>query len=69
MYHHFVAFVHKDDFLDIELDGRKSAPINHGSTILKTLLDDVARVCKKYMEHDPNEVRFTAVALAATFYI
>ncbi|XP_018369922.1 PREDICTED: ubiquitin carboxyl-terminal hydrolase isozyme L3-like [Trachymyrmex cornetzi] len=64
VYHHFVAFVHKDGSL-YELDGRKCAPINHGSTTPETLLDDAARVCKEYMEHDPNEVRFTVVALAA----
>ncbi|KYN16016.1 Ubiquitin carboxyl-terminal hydrolase isozyme L3 [Trachymyrmex cornetzi] len=64
VYHHFVAFVHKDGSL-YELDGRKSAPINHGSTTLETFLDDAARVCMEYMEHDPNEVRFTVVALAA----
>ncbi|XP_011632267.1 ubiquitin carboxyl-terminal hydrolase isozyme L3 [Pogonomyrmex barbatus] len=65
VYHHFIAFVHKDSSL-YELDGRKSAPINHGSTTPETLLDDAARVCKEYMERDPNEVRFTVVALAAT---
>ncbi|KAL6261569.1 hypothetical protein P5V15_006655 [Pogonomyrmex californicus] len=65
VYHHFIAFVHKDGSL-YELDGRKSAPINHGSTMPETLLDDAARVCKEYMERDPNEVRFTVVALAAT---
>ncbi|XP_011872337.1 PREDICTED: ubiquitin carboxyl-terminal hydrolase isozyme L3 [Vollenhovia emeryi] len=64
VYHHFVAFVHKDGSL-YELDGRKSAPINHGSTTPDALLDDAARVCKEYMERDPNEVRFTVVALAA----
>ncbi|XP_071639517.1 ubiquitin carboxyl-terminal hydrolase isozyme L3 [Temnothorax longispinosus] len=64
VYHHFVAFVHKDGSL-YELDGRKPAPINHGSTTPEALLDDAARVCKEYMERDPNEVRFTVVALAA----
>ncbi|XP_011690620.1 PREDICTED: ubiquitin carboxyl-terminal hydrolase isozyme L3 [Wasmannia auropunctata] len=64
VYHHFVAFVHKNGSL-YELDGRKPAPINHGSTTSETLLDDAARVCKEYMERDPNEVRFTVVALAA----
>ncbi|KYN04249.1 Ubiquitin carboxyl-terminal hydrolase isozyme L3 [Cyphomyrmex costatus] len=64
VYHHFVAFIHKDGSL-YELDGRKSAPISHGSTTPETLLDDAARVCKEYMEHDPTEVRFTVVALAA----
>lgn len=64
VYHHFVAFIHKNRSL-YELDGRKPAPINHGSTTPETLLDDAARVCKEYMERDPNEVRFTVVALAA----
>ncbi|TGZ49561.1 ubiquitin carboxyl-terminal hydrolase isozyme L3-like [Temnothorax longispinosus] len=53
VYHHFVAFVHKDGTL-YELDGRKPAPINHGSTTPEALLDDAARVCKEYMERDPK---------------
>jgi len=65
VYHHFVAFIHKDGLL-YELDGRKPAPINHGSTTPEALLDDAARVCKEYMERDPNEVRFTVVALATS---
>lgn len=48
------------------LDGRKPIPINHGPTTPETLLDDAARVCKEYMERDPTEVRFTAVALTAS---
>lgn len=46
-------------------DGRKPIPINHGPTTPETLLNDAARVCKEYMERDPAEVRFTAVALTA----
>ncbi|EZA56253.1 Ubiquitin carboxyl-terminal hydrolase isozyme L3 [Ooceraea biroi] len=65
VYHHFIAFVHKDGYL-YELDGRKLTPINHGSTTPDTLLDDAARVCKEYMARDPNEVRFTVVALASS---
>lgn len=65
VYYHFVAFVHKDGSL-YELDGRKSAPINHGSTTPEALLNDAVCVCKEYMERDPTEVRFTAVALAAS---
>ncbi|XP_012532804.1 ubiquitin carboxyl-terminal hydrolase isozyme L3 isoform X2 [Monomorium pharaonis] len=64
VYYHFVAFIHKDGSL-YELDGRKLAPINHGSTTPEALLDDAARVCKEYMERDPTEMRFTVVALAA----
>lgn len=65
VYHHFIAFVHKDGSL-YELDGRKPSPISHGSTSPETLLEDAARICKDYMARDPEEVRFTVVALAAT---
>lgn len=61
---HFVAFVHKDGDL-YELDGRKSFPINHGPTSSETLLEDAAKVCKQYMERDPEELHFTVVALTA----
>ncbi|XP_032691201.1 ubiquitin carboxyl-terminal hydrolase isozyme L3 [Odontomachus brunneus] len=64
VYHHFIAFVHKDGSL-YELDGRKPSSINHGSTSSETLLEDAARICKDYMARDPEEVRFTVVALAA----
>ncbi|KAK1121135.1 hypothetical protein K0M31_010448 [Melipona bicolor] len=63
VYHHFVAFVHKNGIL-YELDGRKSPPINHGPTSPETLLEDAARVCKEYMARDPEEVCFTVLALA-----
>jgi ubiquitin carboxyl-terminal hydrolase L3 len=34
---HFVSFVHRDGFL-YELDGRRLAPVNHGSTTAENLL-------------------------------
>lgn len=63
--HHFITFVHKDGFL-YELDGRKAFPVNHGPTTPDSLLEDAAKVCKEFMARDPNEVRFTVLALAAT---
>ncbi|XP_026732250.1 ubiquitin carboxyl-terminal hydrolase [Trichoplusia ni] len=63
--HHFITFVHKDGAL-YELDGRKAFPINHGPTTPDTLLEDAAKVCKEFMARDPNEVRFTVIALAAS---
>ncbi|XP_013194754.1 ubiquitin carboxyl-terminal hydrolase isozyme L3 [Amyelois transitella] len=63
--HHFITFVHKDGAL-YELDGRKAFPINHGPTTPDSLLEDAAKVCKEFMARDPNEVRFTVVALAAS---
>ncbi|CAH0695104.1 unnamed protein product [Spodoptera exigua] len=63
--HHFITFVHKDGFL-YELDGRKAFPINHGPTTPDSLLEDSAKICKAFMARDPNEVRFTVIALAAS---
>ncbi|XP_066586715.1 ubiquitin carboxyl-terminal hydrolase isozyme L3 [Prorops nasuta] len=62
--YHFVAFVHKNGIL-YELDGRKDGPIKHGLTTPDTLLEDAARVCKEFMNRDPEEMGFTVVALTA----
>jgi len=59
---HFVALVEKEGCL-YELDGRKSRPVNHGPTTKETLLEDSAKVCRKLMAVDPDEVHFTLVAL------
>jgi ubiquitin carboxyl-terminal hydrolase L3 len=60
---HFVAFVTRGGRL-WELDGRKSQPIDHGASASETLLVDAARVVKEtYMARDPEELRFTMVAL------
>ncbi|GBP45035.1 Ubiquitin carboxyl-terminal hydrolase [Eumeta japonica] len=61
---HFVTFVHKDGSL-YELDGRKQFPVRHGPTGPETLLEDAARVCRQFVERDPDNVAFTAVALVA----
>ncbi|XP_014675872.1 PREDICTED: ubiquitin carboxyl-terminal hydrolase isozyme L3-like [Priapulus caudatus] len=61
---HFVAMVEVEGHL-YELDGRKPGPVNHGPSSPETLLQDAARVCKQFMERDPDEVNFTVVALAA----
>ncbi|XP_046410689.1 ubiquitin carboxyl-terminal hydrolase isozyme L3 [Neodiprion fabricii] len=62
--HHFITFVEKDGSL-YELDGRQSIPVNHGASTADTFLDDAVRVCREYMARDPDEVRFSMVALAA----
>ncbi|CAB4010722.1 Ubiquitin carboxyl-terminal hydrolase isozyme L3 [Paramuricea clavata] len=59
---HFVALVEKDGHL-YELDGRKKFPINHGPSSTETFLEDAARVCREYMKRDPDNVRFTVIAL------
>uniref|UniRef100_A0A182QQE0 Ubiquitin carboxyl-terminal hydrolase n=1 Tax=Anopheles farauti TaxID=69004 RepID=A0A182QQE0_9DIPT len=65
VYHHFIAFVHVDGTL-YELDGRKNFPIAHGPTTPDTLLKDSIKVCKKFIELDPSEVRFTLLGLVPT---
>ncbi|KAL7525646.1 hypothetical protein ACHAWF_001449, partial [Thalassiosira exigua] len=61
---HFVAFAHASGKL-YELDGRvERGPICHGNTTQKDLLRDACAVVKKFMEADPEEVRFTVMALA-----
>jgi len=63
--HHFISFVNKDNTL-YELDGRKSFPISHGKTSDDTFVRDAAKVCKEFMARDPEDMRFTVLALAAT---
>ncbi|XP_069746655.1 ubiquitin carboxyl-terminal hydrolase isozyme L3 [Narcine bancroftii] len=59
---HFISFVNVDGHL-YELDGRKPFPINHGDTTAESLLEDAIEVCKKFMQRDPDELRFTVMAL------
>ena len=62
---HFIAFVCGPDGVLYELDGRKGQPIPHGSTGFGTLLSDACRVIQEqFMARDPNELRFTILALA-----
>ncbi|XP_075775004.1 ubiquitin carboxyl-terminal hydrolase isozyme L3 isoform X3 [Pelodiscus sinensis] len=61
---HFIALVNVGSHL-YELDGRKPFPINHGQTSDDTFLEDAVEVCKKFMERDPEELRFNAIALSA----
>lgn len=63
--HHFVSLINKDGEL-YELDGSKLFPISHGKTSEETFLKDAAVVCKKFMERDPSEVRFTIMAVTQT---
>lgn len=61
---HFMCFTHCDGHL-YELDGRKKFPINHGPSSQETLLKDSCAAIKKFMERDPDEIRFTIMTLAA----
>ncbi|KAL0891966.1 hypothetical protein ABMA27_015200 [Loxostege sticticalis] len=59
---HFVTFIHKDGSL-YELDGRKSFPINHGQTTPENLLEDAAKVCRQFIDREPDNIGFNIVAL------
>lgn len=62
---HFVCFVHHEGTL-YQLDGRKDAPVAHGSTKPESLLADAADVIRStFMAADTSEHRFTVVALTA----
>jgi len=60
---HFIAFVNVGGQL-YELDGRKPFPIVHGKTSEDAFLEDAIGVCKIFMARDPQELRFTVVALS-----
>lgn len=62
---HFICFVERDGDL-YELDGRKEFPINHGPTTPDTILKDACIQIKKFMDRDPDELRFTTLVLAKT---
>ena len=62
---HFVCFTCVDGCL-YELDGRKAFPVNHGAVAEGGLLEAATGVVKQFMVRDPDEVRFTIIALAAT---
>jgi len=61
---HFVAFVHVDGYL-YELDGRKPFPVNHGVSSADTVLEDSVKVIQQIAQLNPNEVRFTMLALVS----
>ena len=59
---HFACFVERGGCL-WELDGRKAMPVPHGRTSPSALLHDAVRVVRGFMARDPEELRFTLVAL------
>jgi len=59
---HFVAFVEREHIL-YELDGRKPFPINHGPSSQGTLLEDTIKVMQRIIALEPEEKRFSMIAL------
>lgn len=47
----------------VHSDGRKEFPINHGPSSAETILEDACKVVRAFMERDPEELKFTIVAL------
>ncbi|XP_029937558.1 ubiquitin carboxyl-terminal hydrolase isozyme L3 [Myripristis murdjan] len=64
---HFIALVNVEGQL-YELDGRKPFPIVHGKTSEDAFLEDAIEVCKTFMARDPQELRFTVIALSKDSY-
>ncbi|CAG8515618.1 247_t:CDS:2 [Paraglomus brasilianum] len=58
---HFICFSQKNGRL-YQLDGRNSSPIDQGP--VTNLLEDSAKIIKKYMELDPTETQFSVIALS-----
>lgn len=61
---HYVAIIRHDDTL-YELDGTKVGPKKHGSTKADTFVQDAAAACKKFIEANPGEHRFSVLAFGA----
>ncbi|KAJ1980702.1 ubiquitinyl hydrolase 1 [Dimargaris xerosporica] len=57
---HFVCLVGNNGRL-YELDGRKSAPVDHGPSA--DLLTTAARIIRDFMARDPDNIQFNIVAL------
>ncbi|KAG5669270.1 hypothetical protein PVAND_017161 [Polypedilum vanderplanki] len=65
VYFHFIALTRVGDNL-MELDGTRKIPINHGKTSDETFMFDAAEICKKFINREKNDCRFTIMALAAS---
>jgi ubiquitin carboxyl-terminal hydrolase L3 len=61
---HFVALVHRGGRL-WELDGTRSGLVDHGPSSEQSFLEDAAAVCRRVLEANPDEHRFSVLAITA----
>ncbi|CAG0919109.1 unnamed protein product [Notodromas monacha] len=59
---HFVAFVHREGRL-YELDGMRSGLVDHGESSSVNFLSDAAVVCRRILDANPDENRFSILAI------
>ena len=59
---HFVALVQREGRL-WELDGTQPGLVDHGSSSEQTFLEDAAIVCRRILEANPDEHRFSVLAI------
>ena len=59
---HFIAFVQCDGHL-YEMDGCKTAPINHGESTDATFLQLAAKQCEQFIQRGKGDVNFGMIAL------
>lgn len=60
---HFICFACVDGQL-YELDGRKSAPISHGTSSPSSLLQDAAEAIQGMIQKNPNSMNFNVIAIS-----
>jgi ubiquitin carboxyl-terminal hydrolase L3 len=60
---HFIGFVEKSGRL-WELDGRKGSPVDHGEVGMSFLARVVQVIRENFVQHRPDELRFSLLALS-----
>nr|XP_042906361.1 ubiquitin carboxyl-terminal hydrolase isozyme L3-like [Parasteatoda tepidariorum] len=58
---HYLTLVNVNSKL-YELDGYKDMPVYHGDSTKETFLKDAARICREYIERQPDSYNFAVLA-------
>ncbi|CDW77791.1 ubiquitin carboxyl-terminal hydrolase isozyme l3-like [Stylonychia lemnae] len=65
---HFVCYIEKDGYI-WELDGRMNGPMNKGRISPDQSLGvEVSKIIQKYIDIDPQETRYSVMALAPNYF-